>query len=67
MIKSQKGKGRRPGKYVKHEDGRTGFIYNDDQLKEITNKGKVVVRFEDNLDQSRAVLPERLKVLGFVD
>ncbi len=64
MLKKE---GRRPGKYVKHEDGRTGFMYNDDQLKEITNKSKVIIRFEDNLDQARAVFPEKLKVLGFID
>lgn len=65
MAKAKKA--RRPGRYVRHIDGREGIAYNDEQLKEFEDKDKVLVRFNDTQDQLRAVYKEKLKMMGLVD
>lgn len=50
-----------PGRIVKHEDGRTGIIYNRDQWV----NGKPLVHF--NGEKAVFIDPSKLKAIGFID
>lgn len=62
---------RRPGKLVKHEDGRRGIVYNDAQLPQLLKEDKIVVQFigvrAKPDGKPRAVLRSKLSVIGFID
>lgn len=59
------------GKLVKHEDGRRGIVYNQDQLPKLEKQDKVVVQFVNKQMKpdgpKRAVKAEKLTQIGFVD
>jgi hypothetical protein len=65
---------RRPGKLVQHEDGRKGIAYNNDQLDKFLEQNKLIVKFfidneiKNGLSkEKRAVLSDKLTIIGFID
>jgi len=58
---------KKPGRYVRHQDGREGIAYNEDQIRKFEKQGKVLVRFDDEPERLKAVNTQFLKMIGFVD